>query len=139
MKRLLLASALLFLPSAVSAQATVRGISLGTTVRLSDSRLNPGTPVTLTWDATRKEWRGDGNGMTYRLVHEDDFDWFIRADFVSGGTAYSYGLVWQPSTQLRGIQPLVWTGFVQTAGPLWQQYGIADYYQDRALAITVTP
>lgn len=155
MKRFALALAfgsMLALPSVVHGQAVVRGVQLGATVRLTDSRLNPGTPVTMTWDGAKKEWRGPGNGMTYRLVYESDFDWFIRADLVDGGTAYSYGLVWQPSTQLRGISPLVWTGVVPTPGPMRRAYGyfpvnVADPRDPNSvtavpppdLTITVTP
>lgn len=138
-RRTLLTAAVLLLPTASYAQATVRGVAIGATCRLTDSRLNPDTPVTLAWDATIRGWKGSGNGMEYRLVYESDFDWFIRAVLISNGTVYNYGLAWQPSTQLRGLSPLTWTGNVPTSGPMWRAYGITEYYQDTRLSVTVTP
>lgn len=134
MKRALM---LLFLliPAAANAQATVRGVPIGTTCTLNDSVLNPATPVTLTWVAALGGWEGPGNGMTYRLVKDAAEEWTIRA-IVTGG---DFALVTQP-VDLAGVSPLRWSGFIPTAGPMWVAYGyIPSATSDPRLTITITP
>jgi hypothetical protein len=104
----------------------INGAPMEATCHLFDSRLNPnpGTPVVMRWDAAKRWYQGDGNGMTYRVVMEDT-EWKVRAILPEG----DFALAWDRRSNL-GVLPLRWGGYV-TAGPLCLHYGIAgDFLVD---------
>jgi hypothetical protein len=117
MRRALLAGVVLMM--AVSGRAagqtvvTINGAAMGATCHLHDSRLNPNpvSPVVMKWDAGKGYYEGDGNGMTYRVVKEDD-GWKVRAILPAG----DFALAWEMRSAANSV-PLRWGGYVDT-GPL---------------------
>jgi hypothetical protein len=90
--------------------------------------MNPGTPVVMKWDAGKGWYEGDGNGMTYRVVKEDD-GWKVRAICRRATSP------WCGSCAARSASvPLRWGGYVPT-GPLWRAYGITSDFDDSRLEI----
>jgi hypothetical protein len=131
---------MLWSPPTLMAQATVRGVPIGATCKLTDSLLNPAVPVTLTWSATLGGWEGPGNGLVYRLVHEDIPGWHVRILVTEGTTTGDYELVRQP-VDLDGVTPLRWSGSVPITGPTLRAYGLDGFLptDDKRLSITITP
>lgn len=122
MNRLILAAALLFLPSvAFAVDHDVHGYTLPDAAHLEDSILGPGAPVAIAWDAVLNGWKGVGNGVEYRVVKEGS-DWKVRAVLPAGDFALAWSLVAYPGQNPTITSP-VFRDSLTAAGPVLSTWG----------------
>lgn len=138
MKRYVFAAVVvLCLPSFASAQATVRGVAVGATCTLTDSRMGPAV-VQMSWIAADGRYEGTGNGVTYYLGKDGpDKEWAITLHLP--GVATYWGTYRQCQSRLTE-NPIRFSGGLPVSGPAWSAYG---YRETDSLppftVITITP